>query len=75
VVEVNERIGGPKLLLQLFARDDFAGTLQQQRQHLKRLPLQTQLHAVLAQLARAQIELEHTKPRDSALILRHDAVV
>jgi hypothetical protein len=42
---------------------------------LKRLPLQAQFYAVLAQFARAQIELKHSKPRDSAVVLRHDAVV
>ena len=75
VVEVDERVGGPELLLQLFARDDFAGTFEQQRQHLEGLSLQAQLDAALAQFACAEIEFEQSKPRDSAALLRHDAVV
>jgi hypothetical protein len=75
MVKVNEGVRGPESLLQFFARDYFSGALQQQRQHLKGLALQTEFYAVLAQLARAQVELEHSKPRESALVLWHDAVV
>src|ERR1017187_1771583 len=38
VVEVDKSVGGPELLLQLFARDHFTRPLQQQGQHLERLP-------------------------------------
>ena len=75
MVEVNERVGRPELLLQLFPRDHVACTLEQQSQHLKGLILQAQLHAAPAQFARAQVELEDSEAGDSAVILRHDAVV
>jgi hypothetical protein len=75
VVEVDEGVGRPEFLLQLFARDHLAGALQQQRQDLKWLLLQAQLDSVLAQFARVEIELKHSKARDSGAILRHEAVV
>ena len=75
MVEVDEGVGGPELLLQLFARNHFAGAFEQQRQNLEGLALQAQLHAALAQFACAEIELEHSKARDPAVVLRHDAVV
>jgi hypothetical protein len=36
--------------------------------------LQSQLRSILAQLARAEIELEDSEARDFAVTLRHDAV-
>src|ERR1017187_5028346 len=71
VVEVDKSVGGPELLLQLFARDHFTRPLQQQGQHLERLPLQAQHHAALAQFACAEIELKLPKARDSAVVLWH----
>ncbi len=65
VVEVDERVGGPELLLQLFARDHLARPLQQQSQHLKGLLLQAQLDAALAQFSRAEVQLEDSEARDS----------
>src|SRR5712692_7873593 len=57
-VEVHEGIRRPELLLEFFSRDDLTRMLQQQRQDVKRLVLKLDLQAVLAQLARTQIELE-----------------
>jgi hypothetical protein len=42
VIVFDERVFGPDSMLQLFPRDDLAGPLKQQRQHLKRLILQLQ---------------------------------
>jgi hypothetical protein len=44
---------------------------EQKREDLEGLLLEAQLAAVLAQLARAEIELEDSKARDSAVVLRH----
>jgi hypothetical protein len=41
VVKFDKRLVRPKLLTDLFAGDNFAGSLQQERKDLKRLPLQT----------------------------------
>ena len=71
VVEIDEGVGGPELLLQLLAGDHVAGALQQQRQHLEGLPLQAQLDSALAQFACAEIKLKDSEARDSAAILRH----
>ncbi len=63
VVEIHERIRGPQPGPDLFAGDEVAGRLQQQRQHLNGLPLQTQLHAAFAQFPRMQIELKRIEPQ------------
>jgi hypothetical protein len=47
VVEVHEGVGGPKFLAQFLASDDVAGALEQERENLERLLLQTELPAVL----------------------------
>ena len=69
MVEIHEGVGGPKFLAQFLARDHIAGALQQQGQHLERLLLQAKLRAVLAQFARGEVELEDSKPRDSAGVI------
>src|SRR5438093_9200829 len=66
VLKVDKDIGGPQPVLQLFARDDLAGPLNQRQQHLQRLSLQPDLDAVLPQLARARLELEDPEPQDRA---------
>ena len=75
VVEVDEGVGGPELLLQLFARDDVSGMIEEQSEHLEGLALQAQLDATLAQFSRAEVELEDSETRDLAVDLGHDAVV
>ena len=75
VVEVDEGVGGPELLLQLFAGDDFSGALEQQGEDLERLALQAELDSALAQFACAEVEFEDSEAGYPAAILRHDAVV
>ena len=75
VVEIDECIRRPKLLLQLFSRDYFARALQQQGEYLKGLTLQAQLHSILAEFTGAEVKFENAKASDSAVVLRHDAVV
>ena len=55
VVEIDEGIGGPEFLLQVFARNDFASALEQQCQNLERLALQAEFHAALTQFTRGEI--------------------
>jgi hypothetical protein len=50
-VEIDDDIGGPKPLLEFFARQDLAWPLDQRHQGLIGLLLQFDPHAVLAQLA------------------------
>jgi hypothetical protein len=64
VVEIHEGVGRPELRPKFFAGHDIAGTLEQYRQHLQRLPSQPQLYTVLAQLARAVIEFKNVEPKD-----------
>ena len=52
MVEIHERIGRPDLLPQIVARDNNPGIFKERDQDLKGLFLQTNSHAVLAQLAR-----------------------
>src|SRR6516165_1881745 len=61
LLEVHERVGRPKLLLQLFSGDGLARTVQQHDQYVQRLPLQPDLHAFLAEFASLWIKLEHAK--------------
>jgi hypothetical protein len=45
MVEIDKGIGRPDFGPKFFARDQIAGTLQQGREHLKRLTVQAQLYA------------------------------
>ena len=49
-------------LVQFIPCDDLARILQQQSQHPKRLLLEPDFQAVLVQLARTEIHLEHAEP-------------
>ena len=76
MVEIDKRVGGPELLLQLFARDDVVGMGEKNSEHLEGLALQArQAYAALAQFSRAEVELEDSETRDLAVDLGHDAVV
>jgi hypothetical protein len=55
MVEVDESIGRPEPLLHLLAGHQLTRPLQQQGQHLKRLPAQLEFPPVLAQFARAKV--------------------
>jgi hypothetical protein len=48
VVEVDERIGGPQTLAQLFPGDDVSGPFQQVGEYLERLLLELNAHAIPA---------------------------
>ncbi len=62
-IEVDERVGGPKLLTQLFPGYELARTLQQQREDLERLFLEFDSDAVLAELGGTKIRLINAKPQ------------
>ena len=70
MVEINERVGRPQLLLQLLARDHFPCAVQQQRQDLERLPLEPKFEATLAQFASLAIEFKDSEANDSVIGLR-----
>ena len=55
VIEVDEGVRGPELLLQFFARDDIAGAVEENGQHLERLPLQAQFGSAFAEFAGAEV--------------------
>ena len=64
LLEVNERIVSPDLLLQLLSRNDLAWPLRQGRQNAERLLLQpdrqamlTQLHGIAVQFVNAEVDL------------------
>jgi hypothetical protein len=51
MVEIDEGVHGPELFLKVFARDNFAGALQKNREDLKRLALQANPVARSVQLS------------------------
>ena len=53
-LDIDKRVR-PETLLQLLPRDHLARALQQDGEHLERLPAELQLHAILAQLARLHV--------------------
>jgi hypothetical protein len=55
VVEIHERVFGPKPLAKLFSSDQLAGLLQQDGQYLQRLILKLDLMAALVKLTGAQV--------------------
>jgi hypothetical protein len=60
-IEVDKCVRRPKLLTNLFPRDEFAGTLQEHNEQLKRLRLQAESYPTFSQLARMQIGFESAK--------------
>jgi hypothetical protein len=57
-LEVDMRIGWPKILSQLLARNDLAGSLQKQNKHTKGLVLDFDAHAVAGQRVTGNIRLK-----------------
>ena len=55
MVEIHERVFGPKPLAKLFSRDHLAGLLQQYGQYLEWLLLKLDLVAALVKLTGAQV--------------------
>jgi hypothetical protein len=53
LIEVDERVGRPELLLQLFAGHDVSAARYEEAQHFERLRWQTDAKPVLPQLAAA----------------------
>jgi len=69
VIEIDESVGRPDLLPQIFARNHAAGVFQQNGEHLKGLLLQAQASAVLAEFSSRQVHFEDgktQKPRFAA---------
>jgi hypothetical protein len=61
VIEIDEGLGSPQPVAKLFPSDDLTRPLEQHRENLKRLFRQTELHAVLFQLAGTKIHLEYAE--------------
>src|SRR5439155_10567918 len=61
VFEVDKGSLRPQLLTELVAGQHVAGTFEQHGQHLERLVLQAEPHAVLSELTRADVELESSE--------------
>jgi hypothetical protein len=67
VVDIDKGVA-PKLPLELLPIYYFAGTLQQDAQHLKWLAAKKfQLHSSLAQFAGPKIDLKVSKPQESKI--------
>ena len=58
LIEFDESIGWPKTLLKFFFGNELAGFFKKNKQHRKRLVLELDAHAMLAQLAGGWVELE-----------------
>src|SRR5262245_2873720 len=63
LVEINEGVVAPDRLPQRVARHDFAGVLDQNRQHVRRLRLQLDDLAVAPQLAHRRVERKRAERR------------
>jgi hypothetical protein len=76
VVEINKRVRRPELSLNFLSTDDFAGALKQHPQNTHWLFLEPDSHAMLAQFARANVQLENaeTVPPLSPPLFRHGGV-
>jgi len=61
VIEIDERITGPKLLLKLFPGDDLTRLSDESRKNSQRLSLQPHTNSMLAQLARRLVKGERAK--------------
>jgi hypothetical protein len=57
-IKINDSTVGPKPADQFFAGYDLSGVLEQSREYLKRLLLESQPNAVLAQFSAANVHLE-----------------
>ena len=64
--EVDERVAGPQPLPELVAGDDLAGPFEQRDQETEGLVGQVQPAAGLAQLTRADVQLEDAEPDNPA---------
>ena len=64
MVEANERIGWPKLLMNLLACDQFPRSFQKHDENLKGLILKPDLEAALTQLTRSHIRFEGPKSQN-----------
>jgi hypothetical protein len=75
LVEVNERVAAPDLAAQLLAGDHVTRSSDEEREDLERLLLELDKHAALAQLAVAEIDLEHPEAHERPLArsIRRDA--
>jgi len=58
LIEFDDSIGWPKTLLKFFFGNELAGFFKKNKQHRKRLVLELDAHAMLAQLAGGWVELE-----------------
>jgi hypothetical protein len=67
MVEVNKGIGLPEPVPKFLAGHEVAGGLQQDRQHLYGLALETQLDTALAQFASVRVEFKSVEAEDARL--------
>jgi hypothetical protein len=70
-VDVDGRFSAPETLMQVLASHERACMLDQDDQHLQRLILQTDSHAVALKLAAQGIELERAETESVWLRWRH----
>ena len=70
-LEIDERLCRPQALSQLLAGDEFAWTIQQCPENLKRLIGEVDPDAAPAQLAGAQIQLERAEANESISGIGH----
>jgi hypothetical protein len=64
VIEINKGFRRPNLRAKFLTGHQFAGPIQQRREHLNRLALQAQLDASLSQFAGPNIKLKPVKPQN-----------
>lgn len=61
MLEVDEGVGGPQLLGDLFARDQFAGVVQQHAQDLKWLGIKPDPYTLAAKLSGYGVSLKNSE--------------
>jgi hypothetical protein len=64
VLEIDDRVAGPKLLAQVFTRHQRARLFDQHAQNAQRLALELELHPAPAQLKRTPIKFKGIEPKE-----------
>ena len=67
LIKINKGFVGPNLFPQFFAGDEIPGPLEQHPQHLKRLLLELDPNAALAQLTGREVGFKDAETHDATL--------
>jgi hypothetical protein len=69
MIEIDESVGRPKLLAQIFAGDNFSRPLNKVREELKWLFLQSDLAPALAKFSGSQVHFEDAEANEFSCVM------